>query len=121
MVNPSKDLMARVCPRCRTVDWTIAGRAVDPWEAVEVAFGGATVLERLPAVGAPGTEVLVCRPGPGIRLAWLPGRRWVAAAPDLFVTKQGRVLLITSPNPALGDVLAQEPLRPARHLAPVPG
>jgi hypothetical protein len=113
--------MARVCPRCRTVAWSIDGRTLDPWEAVAVAFGGATVLDRLPAVGAPGNEVLVCRPTAPTRLAWLPARRWVAAAPDLFVTKQGRVLLITSPSPVLGEVLGEEPLQPVRHLAPVPG
>ena len=103
------------CRSCRTLTWWADEVRADPWDALATAFGEARVIDRLPGVAAPGTEVLVCRQPPGTSTSWLPARTWLEAAPDLFVARDGRQLLISSPSVDLRAVFGDRPstTRPA--------
>jgi hypothetical protein len=119
-VRSGDALLAAVCPDCRAVTWWLNGAEIECWDGAMLGFGRAVVLEKLAAVGAPGDEVLICRPPAGTRLAWLPTRRWVEAAPQLFVAREGRRLLMSSPNPALTGVMTSQKSHLALLKKPVP-
>lgn len=119
-VRVADGLVAAVCPQCRTITWWLEGNTIDAWDGATTSFGHSTILERLPAVGAPGPEVVVCRPPVGTRLAWLPARRWFEAAPQLFVAREGRRLLISSPNPLLSNWAISRANHWSRPMLPVP-
>lgn len=109
-----------ICGECGAVMWwDREGRRHDAWEATRATFGQAPVLSRLPAVGAPGPEVLVCRAPAGVRLAWMPERVWLESAPELYVARDGRRFLIASPSCDLSAVLegVARPVRSARSPA----
>ena len=61
-VRPSDDLVAVVCPVCYTISWSLRGTEIDQWDGAMLGFGRALLLEKMAAVGAPGEDVLICRP-----------------------------------------------------------
>jgi hypothetical protein len=107
-----------VCPHCLGVTWWLDEAVTDPWDAVAAVFGEATVVDRLPAVAAPGYEVLICRQPPRAGMGWLPIYTWLEAAPGLFMAREGRHLLITSPHLDLSIVFRSG--APVRRTAPTP-
>lgn len=119
-VRPADALTAGVCTTCHAVRWWRHGTELDPWDGALLGFGQAALLETLTAVGAPGECVLVCRAPAGTRLTWLPSRRWFEAAPQLFVAREGRRLLMSSPNPVLTGVMTHRRSRLALLRNPVP-
>jgi hypothetical protein len=119
-VRSGDALLAAVCPDCRAVNWWLNGAEIECWDGAMLGFGRAVITERLAAVGAPGDEVLICRPPAGTSLAWLPPKRWVEVAPQLFVAREGRRLLMSSPNPALTGVMTSRRSHLALLKKPVP-
>ena len=83
-----------------------------------MSMGQATVVDHMPAVSAPGEEVVVCKTPNRFQLGWLPRHRWVEGAPRVFIARSGRHLLLSSPALDLAALLNRDRVRP-RRLAPV--
>lgn len=85
------------CADCTRVDWLSDQGAVDPAEAMAALFGSYDLVGSMEALGAPTPEVLVYCP-PSARkqrhLRALPTRVWLKAAPHLWMSTDGEVLLL---------------------------
>lgn len=88
------------CGECGTVAWFGAHGPLDPAEAVAALFGSFDLLGRLPAVGAPSEVVLAYRPGIGRKgaLSVLPPSVWLQAGPRLWLSTDGELLLVSTPD-----------------------
>lgn len=95
---------ASVCADCLTVDWSVDGAEIDPWEALEEVIGQLRVVSRLPSISSPGPYAFVsARPRAGSRLlAMLEAGQWWEIGPDLFASTDGSHLLLSPVDPTLG-------------------
>ena len=91
-------LRAAACPECDVVVWWNGEQRLPAWDGLTMGIGQATIIDRMPAISAPSEEVVVCRTPGGFRLGWLPRHRWVEAAPEVFLARSGRYLLLSSPS-----------------------
>jgi hypothetical protein len=112
------DLRAAACPECDAVVWWNADTRLVAWDGLTMGIGQATIVDRISAVSAPSQEVVVCRTPPGFRLGWLPRHRWVEAAPDVFLARSGRHLLLSSPTLDVAALFNRPRVR-HRRLVPV--
>lgn len=114
----SSNLRAAACPNCDAVFWWDGDTRLPSWDGVTMGIGQATIIDRMAAISAPSSQVVVCRTPTGFRLGWLPLYRWVQAAPGLFMARSGRHLLLSSPTLDLAAFLNRRQA-PLRRLAPV--
>lgn len=108
--NQVAGLEVTYCPECREVEWWEGESLLDPDEGMARLFGRFDLVGRLPALGAPGPEVLVYQPPARQargRLAAFPRGVWLEAAPDLWLSHDGERLLLCPSRPLLLDNLAR--------------
>lgn len=92
------DIDVAACARCGVVDWFRDGRHIDGFDGMAEVFGMFDLVATLPAVSAPGREVMLYKAPRGASrtlLAALPRRSWLEAAPGLAVSHDGRHLLVS--------------------------
>lgn len=95
------------CARCGTVEWSGPTRSLDPAEGMAALFGNFRLVGRLPAVQAPGREVLMYR-APGKARAHLeafPAHVWLHADTNLWLSHDGEHLLLVPTTPLLMENL----------------
>lgn len=87
------------CADCGRVEWMSDRGIVDPAEGMAALFGSFDLMGSMDALGAPGPEVLVYSP-PNQRkrrnLDALPTKSWLKAAPHLWMSTDGEVLLLAT-------------------------
>ncbi|HKZ29689.1 MAG TPA: hypothetical protein VJ482_08630 [Acidimicrobiia bacterium] len=98
------------CDACATVEWLGPTRSLDPTEGMAKLFGNFSLVGRLPAVRAPGQEVLLYR-APG-REAWanldaFPPHVWLQVDANLWLSHDGEHLLLVPTTPLLMDNLTR--------------
>jgi len=101
-VTRAIDIVA--CARCGTIDWFRDGAPIEPFDGMADVFGSFDLVATLPAVSAPGRDVLLYRAPRGVSkslLAALPPRAWLEAAPGLAVSHDGRHLLVSPTDPVM--------------------
>ena len=96
------------CGPCGTVEWLGANRSLEPAEGIAALFGGFRLVSRLPAVRAPGDEVLMYR-APSRRarthLRTFPPYVWMKVDTNLWLSHDGEHLLLVPTTPLLLDNL----------------
>jgi hypothetical protein len=87
------------CDECGKVDWFSDEGPVDHAEAMAALFGSYDLVGPIQALGAPSREVLVYAP-PSARkrrhLDALPRGTWLKAGPQLWMSTDGEVLLLST-------------------------
>ena len=98
------------CAECGKVEWLGRTRALDPAEGMAALFGEFRLVDRLPAVRAPGREVLMYR-GPGrtarAYLKAFPPHVWMKVDANLWLSHDGEHLLLVPTTPLLMDNLTR--------------
>ena len=96
------------CEDCGRVDWLSNQGAVDPSEAIAAVFGSYDLAGAMDALGAPSHNVLVYTP-PSSRkrrhLDALPRHAWLKAGPQLWLSTDGEVLLLSTTQALLFENL----------------
>ncbi len=93
------------------VDWTGRTRRLDPSEGMAALFGTFRLVGRLPAVHAPGREVLMYRaPNRTTRnnLDAFPAHVWLQVDTNLWLNHDGEHLLLVPTTPLLMENLTRE-------------
>ncbi len=96
------------CAACGTVEWHGAVRALDPVEGMAALFGRFLLVGRLPAVRAPGSEVLMYRAPRRKERANLnafPANVWLQVDTSLWLSHDGEHLLLVPTTPLLMENL----------------
>lgn len=105
-------VVADVCPQTGTARWLDgADHDLDPAVALARLFGSFDLVAALDGIGAPGPTVLAYRPDSRrgrAAMRALPLRRWIEAAPKLWVTHDGERLLMAPTDPVLADNLVRD-------------
>lgn len=94
----TREIEIVACARCGSVEWFRSGSPIDAFDGMADVFGAFDLVGTLPAVSAPGPEVLLYRaPRSASKslLGALPIRTWLEAAPGLAVSHDGRHLLVS--------------------------
>ena len=98
------------CQVCGTVEWSASRRTLDPSEALAALFGNFTLMGRLPAVQAPGPEVLMYG-APGRKgktsLAAFPPNVWLQVDDHLWLSHDHEHLLLVPTTPLLLENLTR--------------
>jgi len=98
------------CVDCEEIEWFSSDGPVDPAEAIAALFGNYDLMGPLDALGAPTSRVLAYAP-PSSRkrknLEALPRRVWLQAAPRLWMSHDGVVLLLATTQPMLFENLTR--------------
>ncbi len=87
------------CDECGRVDWLSNEGAVDSSEAIAALFGSYDLAGTIDALGAPSRSVLVYTPPTGRKrrhLDVLPKHTWLKAGPQLWLSTDGEVLLLST-------------------------
>lgn len=91
-------------------EWAVDGEPLDPAEGLARAFGHFELVSELEGLRTPGPKVLAYRPA-GRRgrtaLHALPERRWLEAAPDLWMARGGELLLLSPTSAVLAANLTR--------------
>lgn len=93
------DVSVTACGACGRVEWFRDGVPLPPFEGVAEAFGAFDLVGTLPAINAPGAEVLLyaAPDAAGVaRLESLPPRCWLHVAPGLAMSHDRRHLLVAA-------------------------
>jgi hypothetical protein len=96
------DVQLAACATCRTIDWFRDGISIQPFDGMAEVFGMFDLVATLPAVSAPGPDVLLYKAPRGASrnlLKTLPPRTWLEAAPGLAISHDGRHLLVSPVTP----------------------
>jgi hypothetical protein len=105
-------LFLDLCPQTGETHWIDDDDdEVDPAVALARLFGSFDLVAALAGVGAPGSMVLAYRPDSRrgrAAMRALPRRRWIEAAPDLWIAHDGDRLLMAPANPVLAANLARD-------------
>lgn len=94
------------CAGCGLVEWFGSTRPIDPAEGMARLFGRFELIDKLPAVRAPGPDVLMYRPpnrGARTRLAAFPAHVWLRVDDQLWLSHDGRYLMLVPTTPLLMD------------------
>jgi len=98
------------CEECGIVEWFGAQRPLDPTEGMAALFGDFHLVGRLPAVRAPGREVLLYgAPGRKARacLEAFPAHVWLQVDTTLWLSHDGEHLLLVPTSPLLMENLTR--------------
>lgn len=98
------------CEECGQVEWMSSDGPVDHAEAMAALYGSYDLVGSMEALGAPSSEVLVyVPPSPRRRrnLDALPRRAWLKAAPQLWMSTDGEVLLLATTQRLLFENLTR--------------
>lgn len=96
------------CADCGTIQWFSSEGPVDHAEAIAALFGDYDLVGPLHALGAPSDKVLAYVPPSGRRrkhLDALPMKVWLKAAPHLWMSHDGKTLLLATTQPLLFENL----------------
>lgn len=94
----TRDIEIVACTRCGSIDWYRNGSPIDSFDGMADVFGAFDLVATLPAVSAPGPDVLLYRaPRAASKslLSALPIRTWLEATPGLAISHDGRHLLVS--------------------------
>lgn len=98
-----------VCAHCYRYAWTDShGSPLDPSEAIASAYGPFPLIDRLPAIGAPGGFALIY----GVparyrsRLDVLQTGVWTQIHPALFASQDGVNLMLAPTDPTVSRSIA---------------
>lgn len=98
------------CEDCGQVDWFSNQGPIDPSEAMAALFGSYDLVGPMEALGAPSSSVLIYSP-PSSRkrrhLDVLPKRVWLKAGPQLWMSTDGDVLVLSTTQPLLFENLTR--------------
>jgi hypothetical protein len=103
----TRRVQVAACGACGTVEWFRDGTPIPAFDGVAEVFGAFDLVGTLPAINAPGPEVLLyAAPNPACRrvLETLPPRVWLYTAPGLAMSHDRRHLLV-SPATQVSDRL----------------
>jgi hypothetical protein len=92
------DVQLAACADCGTIDWFRHGVSIQAFDGMAEVFGMFDLVATLPAVSAPGPEVMLYKAPRGASrdlLKALPPRTWLEAAPGLAISHDGRHLLVS--------------------------
>lgn len=98
------------CEVCGMVEWAGRTRSLDPSEGMAALFGSFRLVGRLPAVHAPGREVLMYRaPNRSARnhLNAFPAHVWFQVDTNLWLTHDREHLLLVPTTPLLMENLTR--------------
>ena len=98
------------CEDCGQIEWFSAEGPIDHAEALAALFGSYDLVGPLEALGAPAPQVLAYAPPSGRKrrnLDVLPRRVWLKAGPRLWMSHDGRVLLLATTQPMLFENLTR--------------
>lgn len=87
------------CEDCGEVTWFSREGPVDHAEALASLFGSFDLVGPMEALGAPSASVLVYRPPTSRKrrhLDAIPRRVWLKAGPQLWMSTDGEVLLLST-------------------------
>ena len=104
LTSVTDDVEIVACARCRSIDWFRDGAPIAAFDGMADVFGAFDLVATLPAVSAPGREVLLYRaPRAASRslLSALPIRTWLEAAPGVAISHDGRHLLVSPMDPSV--------------------
>ena len=103
-------LIVSACAECRQVEWADDAGEIDSSEGIAALFGAYELIGTLDSVGSPAPEVLVYS-APSIRkrrnLLPFPKQIWVKAAPDLWLTHDGELLMLATNHRLLFENLTR--------------
>jgi len=98
------------CADCGRVEWLSRDGPIDPAEAMAALFGAYDLVGPLPALRSPAPQVLVYAP-PSVRkrknLDALPRQVWLKAAPRLWMSHDGELLLLATTEPMMFENLTR--------------
>jgi hypothetical protein len=104
------DIQVVACERCGLVEWLGTTRLLDPSEGMAALFGDFHLEGRLPAVRAPGQDVLMYR-APNRkaqgRLDAFPAHVWLMVDTHLWLSHDGENLLLVPTTPLLMENLTR--------------
>lgn len=104
--------MLDVCPQSSETHWLdAAGDELDPAIALARLFGSFDLIAALEGIGSPGPTILVYKPDSRrgrVSMRTLPLRRWIEAAPSLWITQDGERLLMAPTDQTLAANLARD-------------
>lgn len=99
------------CADCATIDWFSTSGPIDSAEAMAYLFGSYDLVGHLDALGAPAPSVLAYAP-PSARkrhnLDALPKHVWLRVGPSLWLSHDGRCLLLATNQQLLIENLTRE-------------
>ncbi|HEY5889867.1 MAG TPA: hypothetical protein VIW94_04085 [Acidimicrobiia bacterium] len=104
------DIRVAACGSCRIVEWADSAGEIDPSEGMAALFGSFQLIGPLDALGSPAPEVLVYRTSSSKKrksLQAFPAHVWVKAAPDLWLTHDGELLLLATNHRLLFENLTR--------------
>ena len=87
------------CADCGSVGWLADTGPIDPSEGLAHLFGNYDLVAHLDALGAPAPTVLAYRPPSGRKrrnLDALPQNVWLSVAPNLWLSHDGKILLLAT-------------------------
>jgi hypothetical protein len=102
--KPAGRVAVVACAGCGAVEWFAEGRPLDPGMGLAAAFGNFDLVGSLPAIAAPGAEVLMYRPADRRdrqAFAAFPPRVWLEAQPGLWLSHDGHFLLLAPADRSL--------------------
>jgi len=102
MREVTREIEIAACASCATIDWFRNGVSISPMDGMADVFGMFDLVATLPAVSAPGREVMLYKAPRGASrglLDALPARTWLEAAPGLAISHDGRHLLVSPTTP----------------------
>lgn len=94
------------CARCHRVDWLSESGPIDHSEAMAAVFGTYDLVGSMDALRAPAPKVLAYAPpskGKRRHLDALPPHTWLKAAPQLWLSHDGELLLLATTRKLLFD------------------
>jgi len=100
----TREIEIAACASCGTIDWFRNGVSISPLDGMADVFGMFDLVATLPAVSAPGREVMLYKAPRGASrglLDALPMRTWLEAAPGLAISHDGRHLLMSPTAPIM--------------------
>lgn len=104
------DIQVVACEACGLVEWLGAARPLDPSEGMAALFGDFRLVGRLPAVRAPGQDVLMYR-APNRKaqghLGAFPAHVWLMVDDNLWLSHDGEHLLLVPTTPLLLENLTR--------------
>jgi hypothetical protein len=104
IVSVTREIEIAACADCGTIDWFRRGRAIDAFDGMAEVFGMFDLVATLPAIHAPGNQVMLYRAPRGVSrnlLSALPARTWLEATPGLAISHDGRHLLVAPTDPTV--------------------
>lgn len=107
---PVAGIQVIACPDCGTVEWREQGWPIDPAAAMVRLFGAFDLVGTLPAIQAPGGEVLMYRPPnrqARTRLLAFPEHHWFEVHDGLWLSHDDEHLLLAPTDPLLARNLTR--------------